>query len=405
MIDTQDRSAFRNGATIRISYAGKLREFVIRLNIPQHKSLFMFVRKMTVAILVISSPAVFAQQQQSTNAEQLVGNLLKTNDADGDGVITQSEAKAQLKNNFDRVDQDSNGSIDRGELTALAKRLISNRNRSNTPRRQGIGGMVLPENVELEVDIAYHDEHERQKLDLMLPKEDSKTARPAIVFIHGGGWRSGDKGGGMWRSLPLQYASKGYVCISVNYRLTPDRVNVFGCIEDCRCAVRWLRANTEKYNVDPNRIGAFGNSAGGHLVALLGLTPDESDFDGDAPYAGYSSGFQAVCCGAPPTNFMDYGKKTNNGFTKLAGSDDGVKRASPVTWVSKEAPPFLIIHGTKDTTVPVKNSDDLNAALKRLGTDVTYMRIDGAGHGVVGQKSKETFPAMEKFFDRVLAQD
>lgn len=376
----------------------------------------MTLCRFAVAFFFLSLSSVYAQDRQTRTADQLVSSFLKNHDANGDGIVSKAEAKGPLKGNFDRIDQDDSGTLDRDELQAVAKRLMSNRKgqrdsqsqremrRPGDPRRRGGLGAV-PDNVELRADIAYHNEHERQKLDLMLPKEESSKPHPAIVFIHGGGWRSGDKGGGMWRSLPLQYASKGYVCISVNYRLTPDGVNVFGCIEDCRCAVRWLRANAEKYNIDPKRVGAFGNSAGAHLVSLLGLTADDTSFDGDAPYAGHSSGFQAVCCGAPPTNFADYGKPTKNGFINLFGSEDGVKRASPVTWVSDKAPPFLIIHGTKDSTVPVKNGDDLNAALKKSGTDVTYMRIAGAGHGVVGQKSEQTFPAIEKFFARVLTSE
>ena len=364
--------------------------------------------RIIAALACVSLLTAVAQQRQMPTAEQMVKNFLKVNDADDDGIVTKAEAQGQLKTNFDRVDRNDDGQVTRDELKAVAEMLIANRKRGNRgqgnrPDTRNQRSVAVPDNVELKVDIAYCEDHERQKLDLMLPKEDSKEARPAIVFIHGGGWRGGDKGGGQWRSLPLQYASKGYVCISVNYRLTPDGVNIFDCIEDCRCAVRWLRANAQEYNVDPERIGAFGNSAGAHLVSLLGLTPDDTSFDGDsAQYADHSSGFQAVCCGAPPTNFMDFGKPPKNDRSKLFGDEDGVKRASPVTWVSEKAPPFLIIHGTKDTTVPVKNGDDLNAALKKAGTDVTYMRIDGAGHGVVGQHSKETYPAMEKFFARVL---
>ena len=188
---------------------------------------------------------------------------------------------------------------------------------------------AVPENVSLETDIAYRDGNDKWKLDLAKPNDASATLRPGLVIIHGGGWRGGDKGGGVWRALPLQYASNGYVCVSINYRLT-DEGTVLDCIADCKCAVRWLRANAAKYHVDPDRIGAFGNSAGAHLVAILGLSPDEVSLEGDA----------------------------------------------------------------------------LHQALTSAGVeDVSYMRIDGAGHGVFNQHAQQAGPAMEKFFARVLGHD
>lgn len=356
-----------------------------------------------IAILTCNSlPADEGTDRQNRWAKA----LMKAQDANADGVISQNEAKDRVKQNFERLDQDNSGSIEHAELVeALNRRNATRSGDRNEPReRLDVRRLPTPDNVILKLDIAYRDEHKRQKLDLMLPKEEATEHRPAIVFIHGGGWRSGDKASGMWRSLPMQFASQGYVCASVNYRLTGDGVDVFGCIEDCRCAVRWLRANAEKYNIDPKRIGAYGNSAGAHLVSLLGLTPDEKRLDGDAPYADFSSGFQAVCSAATPANFMDFGKPTRANFDSLFGSDpeDGKKKASPVSWATKDAPPFLLIHGTSDRTVPVKNGDDLNKALENAGADVTYIRVAGAGHGVFGERSRETMPATEKFFARVL---
>ena len=366
----------------------------------------MPVYRALMVFMIVTASAVFAQQRRGQSSETWVKGVLEIQDVNSDGVVTKDEAKGMLKNNFARVDADSDGKVTPDELQVVAKQIRANRNRTNQQKKGDQRSAKVPDNVELKTDIAYRPDHKRQTLDLMLPKEKSEQPRPALVIIHGGGWRGGDKGGGMWRSLPLQYASKGYVCISVNYRLTPDGVDIFDCVEDCRCAVRWLRANAKKYNVDPKRIGAFGNSAGAHLVSLIGLTPDDTSFDGDAPYKGHSSGFQAVCCGAPPTNFMDFGKDRTQANRVLFGKvKDGPKRASPVTWVNENAPPFLIIHGTGDSTVPVKNGDDLNAALKKVGADVTYLRIDGAGHGVVGQHREKTYPAMEEFFARVLKFD
>ncbi len=358
------------------------------------------IRLGILTILVAGCLTASGQQQEQQQAvERRAAEFLEANDENSDGMISKDEAKGRLKSNFSRVDRDGNGQVDQSELVKIASQLLRNgQSRKNLQQQKA----AIPENVELQTDVPYRTDHQRQKLDLMLPADEGDGSRPAIVFIHGGGWRGGDKASGVWRSLPLEYASKGYVCISINYRLTPDGVNVLGCVEDCRCAVRWLRANAEKYNVDPDRIGAFGSSAGAHLVSLIGMTPNEKSLDGDAPFGEYSSGFQAVCCSAPPTNFRAFGKPNQRNMESLFGSQDGMTKASPLHWVTDKAPPFLIFHGTGDMTVPVKNGDDLNAALEEVEADVTYMRIDGAGHGVFQQHSERTRPAMEAFFERTL---
>lgn len=334
--------------------------------------------------------------------------VLKTNDKNGDGKITKDEAVRQLKKNFDNVDTDGNGEITNAELTVLAKRLAG-RQRNSKANNQSRQQAAVPDNVIFESDIAYREGNKKWKLDLARPKAASSTPRPAIVMIHGGGWRSGDKGGGQWRSLPLEYAAQGYVCISVNYRLT-DEATVLDCIADCKCAVRWLRTHAEKYNVNPDRIGAYGNSAGAHLVSVLGLASAEAKLEGDGPFQDQSSLVQAVCCSAPPSDFMNWGKKkngnANTALSRLFGDldvNDAKKSASPVSHANAKAPPFLIIHGTNDTTVPVAQGDALEQALKEAGAkDVTYMKIKGAGHGVFMQHAKKTRPAMKEFFDRVL---
>jgi len=282
-------------------------------------------------------------------------------------------------------------------------------NRERQQRRQSEAQTQVPDGVKLETDIAYREGNEKWRLDLAYPEAKSKARLPGLVVVHGGGWRGGDKGGGQWRSIPLQYAAKGYVCISVNYRLT-DEVPFPACVEDVKCAVRWLRANANKYGLDPSRIGAYGNSAGAHLVAMLGLVGPDARLEGDGPYQEQSSLVQAVCCSATPTDFSNWGgpgKSFRGESTFLAGPAetlaDRKKRASPISYVSPDSPSFLIIHGTADRTVPFSQGELFTAALKETGAkDVTFLKFEGAGHGVFGQHSDETNPAMERFFARTL---
>ncbi|MEE9365685.1 MAG: alpha/beta hydrolase fold domain-containing protein, partial [Dehalococcoidales bacterium] len=189
------------------------------------------------------------------------------------------------------------------------------------------------------------------------------------------------------------------------------------CIEDVKCAVRWLRAHAKEYNVDPDRIGAYGNSAGAHLVAMLGLCPRSAGLEGDGPWKEYSSMVQAVVCSATPTKFpftlrvankkADSARKKSFRSTLFAGPEETLehrmRQASPVTYVTADAPAFLIIHGTADKTVPVSQSDELAKALRQAGAkDVTYMRIEGAGHGVFGQNIEKMGPAREAFLARTI---
>ena len=343
-----------------------------------------------------------ASAQDGTD-QSAVDRLMKRFDKDGNGKVEQSEADGQLKRRFARIDTNSDGVIDRDELIAVGKAMRANQKRGNPGQRTA----KVPENVELHENVAYREGHARWKVDVMVPKAESDKPRPGIVFIHGGGWRSGDKGGGLWRSLPLTYASKGYVCISVNYRLTGD-APFPACIEDCKCAVRWFRANAKKFNLDPTRIGAYGNSAGAHLVSILGLAGPDANLEGDGPFRDQSSMVQAVCCSAPPTDLQNW-KSPGKGLGRLFESTPEDKRAalmkncSPIAHATAKAPPFLIVHGTADKTVPFNQGTKLQEALKSVGArDVKLMKFEDAGHGVFGQNAKKTYPAMEAFFKRTL---
>ena len=355
------------------------------------------------------------QRSAGVTAETRVNTWLKTQDPNKDGRIAPDEATGLMKRFFERNDANSDGFLDKSELKALAGRL--GRPRSNQPKAnrnsQAQGGLSTeqmlknaPKDVVIEPDIAYRPGDSKSwRLDLVRPRGQGGPLRPAIVFVHGGGWRNGDKRARTFLEGAIRYAQKGYVCVTVNYRLTGE-APFPACIEDVKCAVRWLRAHAEKYNLDPERMGGYGNSAGAHLVAILGLVKPDAGLEGDGPYQDQSSLLQAVCASATPTDFNLFPRPRATDPKFANDKYDGAKLAtlsSPLTHVRKDAPPFLLIHGTADRTVNVKHSDTFAEALKKAGaTDLTYLRIEGEGHGVFNLKAAETGPAMAAFFARTI---
>lgn len=245
------------------------------------------------------------------------------------------------------------------------------------------------------------------RLDLYLPKTVSAPL-PAIIWIHGGGWH----GGGNERCPPASFVHDGYAAASIDFRLTA-KAPFPAQIEDCKAAVRWLRANASKYNLDPNRIGVWGFSSGGHLAALLGTSGGVAELEGNGDNMSYSSRVQAVCDVSGPADlvrlFQDVSgaptatkPKVRAGVRALLGGsieESKAMAASPIQYVSKDDPPFLIIHGDQDTTVPVSQSQSLAAALKAAGVEATLEIAKGRGHGQAGPSFQ---PVIKAFFDKYL---
>jgi acetyl esterase/lipase len=269
---------------------------------------------------------------------------------------------------------------------------------------------VIPDTVAVERDVQYGKAGEVSlQLDIVRPKEPSEKLRPAVVFIHGGGWSGGNKSGGIGQVLPFA-ASGNYFCASVEYRLS-GVATWPAQIHDCKAAIRWLKANAKKLNIDPERIGVWGSSAGGHLVSLLGVTGGVKELEGDCGSPGQSSRVACVVDFCGPSNFLAIarGKDTvkqgaSGPISKLLGGTIEEKKeaaasASPVTYASKDAAPILIVHGTDDATVPLEQAELFYAALKKAGAEATFVKIIGGGHGIGGP---EVLKRVQAFFEKHL---
>jgi acetyl esterase/lipase len=263
----------------------------------------------------------------------------------------------------------------------------------------------VPDSVELLRDVEFGTTGKRPlKMHILRPKTLPRDAMPVLVWIHGGGWQGGSKDSGIAKLAP--YAERGYFCASVEYRLSQEAVFP-AQIEDCKCAIRFLRAKAKGYSIDPERIGVWGSSAGGHLVALLGTSDYVKELEGKGGWADQSSRVAAVCDFCGPTDFFKIvikSDKAKSPVVKLFGgapSDKAAlaKIASPLTHITKNAPPFLIVHGDMDATVPIEQAELLNDALKKAGGRVTFHVAKGQGHGLGGP---EVDRAVRDFFDREL---
>lgn len=253
----------------------------------------------------------------------------------------------------------------------------------------------------VETDVVYGKAGDRElKLDLARPAE-GKGPFPCVVCVHGGGWRLGNKRDlRPWIQL---LAREGYVAASVGYRLAPD-ARFPAQIEDVKTAVRFLRANADKYHIDKDHVGALGYSAGGHLVCLLGLTDESAGFEGKE-HPKESSKVQAVVDYFGPTDLAGFGKDevAQRGMVgPLIGktyADDPAAhdRASPIKYVTKAAPPFLIFHGTADRVVPIDQSRRLAEKLKDVGAAARLVEVPGEGHGWDGHANEDSTGLALKF--------
>ena len=227
-------------------------------------------------------------------------------------------------------------------------------------------------------------------LDMLCPSPLPASPAPVVIYLHGGGWAEGERSTGLYPWLNPLLAAHGFLTVSVTYRLS--RFAPFPAqIHDAKAAVRWLRAHASEYHINPDRIGVWGDSAGGHLAALLGVTAELPDLEGDCGSAQYSSRVQAVVARCTPYDFLNPSGELLNDVpspvTQLFGGTvseqkDLMRKASPLSHVRPGAPPFHIVHGTRDETVPFEQAEHFTQALKAAGTPVDFLALEGAYHNL-----------------------
>jgi acetyl esterase/lipase len=268
------------------------------------------------------------------------------------------------------------------------------------------------EPITFKLDIPYAATgNPRHRLDLYLPKNRISDKLPVIVFFHGGGWMQGNKSDGAGRMISFICTGQ-YAGVSVEYRLSSE-AQWPAQLHDCKAAVRWVRANARKYGLDPDRIGVWGRSAGGHLALMLGVSADIRDLDGDiGPYKGVSSKAAAVVNFFGVTDLPALiGEQSDIDRTgpfapeamliggPLLDNPEKAKAASPITYITADDPPVLTVHGKKDRIVPFDQAVRLDTKLRKSGVASFFIIVKEGGHGDFGTAADDRVKA---FFDRYL---
>ncbi len=259
-----------------------------------------------------------------------------------------------------------------------------------------------------------------QKLDLYLPEHASDRPLPLVIWIHGGGWEAGSKDGCYLQFL----VGQGYAAASIEYRFS-QKALFPAQIQDCQAAIRWLRANSKKYNLDAKHFGVGGDSAGGHLAALVGTAGGKKAFAPTGGNENQSDRVQAVVDFYGPADFntvMSQGRRRQNQrvrlqlqlhgdpYSQLIGVNLGADSAkgdavSPVHFVSRTTPPFLILHGTVDSLVPFAQNVELLDSLHKAGVEAMLQPFQGSGHGGVAFNYPAVHKLIKDFFDKHLRNE
>jgi len=374
--------------------------------------IFALIGGLYLSLFFLSSQSAFPQPPTKKPPVQDGKIQFERLDRNQDGKLTLDEIPVRGKGLFKRIDANGDGMITLNEHLQFRKQRFAQQRFAQQPRGNKQRGPRLSEGTEVTRDVAYiKNGHERQKLDVYVPA-NAEVKLPLIVWIHGGGWRNGDK-----RSCPALYLlDKGYIVASINYRLSQDAVFP-AQIQDCKAAIRYLKSHADQFHIDPNKVGVWGSSAGGHLVALVGTSGGVAKLEyPQSSKSEFTSTVQAVCDYYGPTDFTKMNQQAtikgpidhdsaDSPESKLIGGAiqeniEKAKAASPITYVTKDDPPFLIVHGDHDPLVPVDQSKAFQKKLKETGVESELVIVKGGGHGPF--KSPEMLEKVKRFFDKRL---
>ncbi|MDQ6603652.1 MAG: alpha/beta hydrolase [Chloroflexota bacterium] len=248
------------------------------------------------------------------------------------------------------------------------------------------------------LDIPYGQAGNRTlAMDMVLPGEPREEAIPAVLWLHGGGWYSGNKrnviASGMLDCLP----QAGFALVSAEYRLSGEALFP-AQIHDVKAALRFLRANAAALGIDAERIAVAGFSAGAHLAALAATSQGVADLEGDCGSAGYSTRVAAAMILAAPTDFLRNPRATDPALNPHAAAGhpcaehlllggpvlervEGARQANPLHYIGPDMPPCLIVHGREDEIVPLTQAELLYGALKDANAEVTFLEVEDGNHG------------------------
>ncbi|MEL7500189.1 MAG: alpha/beta hydrolase fold domain-containing protein [Planctomycetota bacterium] len=303
-------------------------------------------------------------------------------DKNNDGKLTRDELPQPLQRNFNRVDTNGDGFISPAEDAKIGNRTATD------DRLKGIS-------VDRDINYA-EDNNPRHTLDVYRASDAKQGDKklPVIVFIHGGGWQKGNKNSGANVLAPI-VRTKKYVGVSIGYRLTDEAIWP-AQIHDCKAAIRWIKANADQFGIDPEKIGVWGTSAGGHLVLMVGMTGDADEILEGAvgKHLDQSSRVNCVVNWFGPTDLLSMNDvpgtidhdAPNSPESKLIGKPIQeakalTRKASPIHYASKDDPPILTMHGDQDRLVPIGQAIKLDEALDQLKLESTFIKIKNAGHG------------------------
>jgi len=345
--------------------------------------------KYPMLIILLAANAGVAQQPGRFTFENVAGR----NDKNKDGVIDKEEFRGN-PGLFDRIDANKDGKITEEEFDESVKQTGKYRQQRRSGMRKAPEGVIVHRNLEYAVE-----DGQSLQLDLYLPQTSSNTP-PLMVWIHGGGWKNGDKAN--INPAILRLSADGYAVASINYRLKDLTIHPKN-IHDCKGAVRWLRAHAGEYGYDPERLAVGGSSAGGHLALLLGLSSGFDELEGTVGgNTNQSSAVSAIVDLYGPSE-LEVFAQNNARFNETHDFyETQLKHASPLTYLTKDDPPVLIFHGDKDKTVPLAQSQLVDKRYQEMGLESHLYIQKGAGHGGAVFGDEIRYEQIKSFLDRYL---